>query len=70
MSLLYKADILEACQEICMEQGPAADGSLSIPPWLDASYADVLRNKDQILIEIKSRADSLSMNFTYRFYFC
>jgi hypothetical protein len=56
-------DIMEACQEIIMEEmsgaGSGGDNAASIPSWLDKNYADILKNKEQIKAEFKLREKSL-----------
>ena len=61
MSLQYKMEILDACQEICLDDvgGEVNSNNPLIPLWLDKKYADVLLNKDTIKLEFNQRERSL-----------
>lgn len=61
MSLQYKMEILDACQEICLDEagGEANNANPLIPQWLDKKYAEVLLNKEKIKEEFSQRDRSL-----------
>eukprot|EP01035_Chromulina_nebulosa_P016891 gene16891-22379_t len=56
ISLARKMDLVEAVQEIAMQQDNSDNTSLS---WLSAEYAEILKNQDLIRDEFKKRAKSL-----------
>ena len=67
LSLQYKMEILDACQEISLDEagGEANSANPLIPQWLDKKYADVLLNKEIIKQEFSQRERSLGNLFNH-----
>lgn len=65
MTLLHQMGIMEAVQEICMDEAEGA-----APPWLDKDYVEIIENKEAIKAEFKKRAKSLGKCDMKSFVWC